>query len=693
MTQCPACQNENLSPSGDGRLVCADCGEQFDGFQEEEVDFVLKGTFMTSRNSQASQAMSQRKRIEAYKQTAEADMLAKKHVVPDELLISEGVFILSKAIAKRLIKLKYVPERIMHPLFEIITYWVRQLHSSVDCSSLFNQFQPYMALSIICLAAVCVRSTMLPRDLCRLVNTQQVPFFAALKTIFPDTFTKTPAVRTAFTAQSFPVPRAVIRCASLIARDKDAWPPLMQFFRSNGHRQKDGVPLDGYSDLLDDLKKPNPTAFPLGHMQITLLRLTRLFNLPDDFGARVLRFIELRRTAVKMARVLNGLNDGPWDESKIDSHKVSNIPHYRVSGELFSQPLPNEHDLYAFPTDESLQIDIINTMRLCYGRTKERVHPRHPKNPPSELDTKMREEWGHCKKAMMKWLKYGNAEDIDNVCWTSLTPKTLASLTGKDLIDYARLTDDIMAGRGEKNPELWGTFLRAFKNIGEGCIEVDDMQTGDDDQEYVRTEKTCMYDLSRCPDAPLFEPDEGMEAMDEDIVPLDEEDKGKGGFEWGRRILRKRTDKEKFHGPPHPNAHRPPRRILEFDLWHEPVGIGLAWTIMLRFFEGTSLEVSGTEINSSLKEQWNRMQVACDRMMLVVLKYILGLLQLKKRQEFNAQNGQQQAMKEARKEIMTETAKETKKTILDAFKKEAIRSAVKLAYIDKVNAVARKHAT
>ena len=434
MKQCPACQNENLIPSGDGRLVCDDCGEQFAGFHEEEVDDLFAGTAVQNRASQASQADSRRRKLAALKENSQLTLSQPStKQIPDYLLITEGVFIMSKAIAKRLIELKYVPKRIMPPLFEILTCWTRTLHARVD-TSLATVFKPVMILSVICLAALCVRSSMLPRDLCRLVNTLQVPYFTALRTVFPTSFPKTKAVRAAFAPQELPIATVVIAYARMLGVHKDAWPSLNEFFKKNinpSHRDQMVREMERPFDFVRNVTK---VPFPLGHMHLTLLRLTRLLGLPDDFGARVLRFIDLRRAAVKMARVLNGRKDGPWDHSRIDTDRIPYIPHYRGLQDTFSIPVPEGIDLYTFPTDESLQIDIVNTMRLCYGRIK--MGKRAVRDIPKHLRMQMRKEWNKCKEALENWLSRGNAEDLDHICWTCLTPRTLNTMSGATLADY-----------------------------------------------------------------------------------------------------------------------------------------------------------------------------------------------------------------------------------------------------------------
>lgn len=611
--ECQSCGGNSLSLTDDGKMVCDDCGEQASGYHHEEVDFVLAGTAVSNRQSQSSQAHKIRSQIAAHKRASLAP-IAKSTTPPDEVLICEGVFILGKAIAGKLVDLGYVDKRIMPPLFEVITYWVRRRHAGVhefvDC---YKVFQPFHVLSLISLAALYVRSPMLPRDICRLVATRQVPFIACLKTVFPDSFTKTEGVRSAFTPPKFPIARHVIRAANQLATEKYAWPHLKHFFMANDIRrpkkQEGGRP----PPKPESSPKKLPSAFPIGHLHITILRLSRLLGLPDYFGARVLRFMELRRTAVKMARVLAKCKNGPWDDSGLDSYEIDHIPSFHEPGASFSEVIPGDGDLYTHPTDESLQVDFVCTMRLCYGH--DRVSHDLKKVCKGEED--LQREWEACKDAMMRWLETGNPEDGDNVAWSSLSKESLSSLRGKEMRDYSRLVDDMLVEKGETDPELWGKFKQAFEDIAAAGESSDEEEEG---MAHVVVEDGCMYDRSRLKDTPFFIPREGKEAMeiecDENILETDAD----GGI-CERLPLRKREGDHNFRA----GVTRRKRRLRESDFLQEPAGIGLAWTIMYSFFHGPNTNVSGTDITPSDKSEIDRLRVACDRMMRVVILYILGL--------------------------------------------------------------------
>lgn len=586
---------------------------------------MLTGTAIATRQSQSSQARQIRQRLESSQFQRPKPAKKKK---TDDILICEGAFHLAKAIVNRLIELKYLPARVKVPLFEILTCWVRCRHAFADFSSLRRPFQPYQVLSLICLAALYIRAPLLPRDICRLANTLQIPFLTALKTVFPENFEKTEGIRMLFTPRDLPAARHVARYANQFVRGKETWPPLRRFFRGNADFVSEFQFVFDPSDetLLSD---KYITSFPIGHLHITLLRITRLLGLPDSFGARVLRFTELRRTAVKMARVFASERDGPWDDCRIDEFDIDHIPSFDDPKKVFSRPLPGNGDLYGFPTDESLLVDIINAMRLCYGQTALRDIVTDGADEKSRLQ--LVEEWRACKDAMMNWLKYGNPEDIDNMTWTSLSQNVLASMRGKQLREYAKLADDILSERGEGPPEMWGKFISAFQSIGDygRRFEQEELRHGDADPavyNHVRTEETCMYNRERCGDKPSFEIAEGKAEMEQegDAYRCERNQCGLDR-DYQRAPLRSYGDFEISLETVMPGKRKRRKAPNKGDFLVEPAGIGLAWTIITKFFDGTNVVVSGTEITPAEKTKIIRLRTACDRAMEIVVKYVLGL--------------------------------------------------------------------
>lgn len=616
------------------------------GFLEEEMDDTLVGTAMSNRQSQASQARAMRASFHAKKEADEL-LVQKPPSKTDDLLICEGVFHYAKALVDRLIILKYTTLRIKGPLFNIISHWVGHIRARIRTPGQRSKiFQPHLVLSMVCLSAVFVRSPLLPRDICRLVATRQLPFLTILKTAFPPDFHKTHVVRDAFTARRMPIVTQLIRTARDLSRKSSAWPPLRELF----------IASDGWQHRNET--RPLWVPFPIGNFHITLLRVTRLLGLPDEFGARVLRWVELRNAAVRMYSYAS-------QEVSFETDDRSKI--------LLRDDV----------TDCSVIIDVVTTMRLCYSRVR-----KTPRN------VKFKKEWEDCKNAMSQWLQHGCIEDLDTVSWTALSPMALSKLRGKNLRKYISLVDDALSEKGEQIPEVWGLFVREFEDIamvGEGLEESDgDAEQGSSSEdneimEHVRTDKRCMYDASRCGDVPMFDAAEGKDAMDAECgydfeagavqtrktlltgkkkmfrrsaqskrrrnmrdspskpqqVGIEESangneqsdsdstpqemDTGGDAVSWaeGSRGTKRRLQWSSGDESNEGLARREHAR--KRDLLVEPCGIGLAWTIMVHFFQGSHVHLSGMDIDTDCWSYLQRTKKACDETLKVTIEYVEGL--------------------------------------------------------------------
>lgn len=492
---CPACGNDSLQPTEQGTLLCDECGEQVAGYREEEVDFALAGTAVSNRASQSSAARSVRARLTP--SVSSRETAPPPRFVDEELLLCEAAFHFCAALAARLFALDLAHPRIRAPLFELLTHWVAARAALPRrAPSTGHPLHPYQLLAMVALALLYDRSPLLPRDLVRLVATRQLPFLDGAKVLPPDVRSSA-IVRARFAPRAVPSAREIVRAATALAHGPHAWPPLRAFFVQ--------VPrARGFTAV---------ASFPVGHLTLTLLRLCRLLGLPDAFGARVLRFRELRQIASQMARRFARPPDGASNPApRVDEADLPHVPSYLLEEHAFSKPLSAKADCHGFPTEESVMIDFINTMRLCYGT-------RRGAAPLDERDAQLLEEWEGCKDAMERWLRYGGSpEDVDAVSWSCFPPNVLASCKGADVRRFAGIVDDLLSAQRDRVPELWGKFTSVFKEIGSAPVAVD--QDDDEDWEFnadnlhVRRERCCMYDPRRCDDQDMFPSAEGRDAMD-----------------------------------------------------------------------------------------------------------------------------------------------------------------------------------
>lgn len=656
--QCPSCLGSVFEPSGDGRLVCSMCGEELQGFQEEEMDANLAGVTMMNRQSQSSQAYATRQSLLSKQESAIMTPVEEKPVcTTDKVLICEGVFIYLKALSDQLVKLRYVSSQIYNPLFRIAAQWVCRSRIVVPPLSHRKQiFAMHHALSMVCLAAVYIRSPLLPRDMCRLVATQQVPYLAVLKTVFPSSFRKTPAIRMAFTPNSMPIATCVIHAAIELATDSHAWLPIKLMFESSSRpgRFTKSNPDVPNSERKRPVSRDFLSAFPIGHLHLTLLRITRLLGLPDTFGARVMRWIGLRTVAMDW-----------W-------YKIKTSTSTKCDAVTIQEVIPQ------ISTDESVTADVVNSLRLCYGRRGQK-----PLHEPFST------EWETCKRTMARWLERGTAEDLDTVLWTCLSTSTLTNLQGKRLERYVQLVDDVLTGRGEEIPELWGLFVSEFQEIARS----DTLTNGDDQEQdnnvdddgeaaglltHVQTYRKCMYDETRCGPIGGLAKREGLEEMERECgygmqstditerttlaVAVGREQeaykrqrRSRTRQNWPSSNVKKEDNKfdakailvgdeasvasvnpgelpsvdtggcQKNEGSKvrvgEDEAKKFTRDKDWYPLW-EPSGIGLAWTIIIKFFKGCNLEVEGMDMNLGPQSSLQRVRAYCDRTMQITMKFV-----------------------------------------------------------------------
>jgi hypothetical protein len=288
--ECPSCGGQSLSQTGDeGALVCDDCDEQFQGFRAEELDeeYASRMTVFR-RTSQSSRA--ERRRLVAEAENARTILKissSQTGTVDISHLVYEGVVIISRAIVDALIQGNHAPKSIIDICFKIVSHWVRMCHVGAVAGTRGltpNDFSAHSILGFISLAALFVRSSLLPRDLCVLAAQKKIPFMTACRDLLDSRFLDAQLVRKALSPAYLPIAHEVVRRASAIALSNYSWPPLKAYF-------------DGESVIYTHW---SILSFPLGQYEVTLLRIVRLLGLPDSFCKRVERYRELRRVATAM---------------------------------------------------------------------------------------------------------------------------------------------------------------------------------------------------------------------------------------------------------------------------------------------------------------------------------------------------------------------------------------------------------
>lgn len=525
--ECPSCGGTSLSASHDAQLVCDDCNERFEGFREEEMDdsFVV----ISRRQSQASQAELTRIRLELEKRKVEVDEIRStksNHATQ----LCEAVVQISVAITRILVRDDWIPECALKSLRAILKHWVRRQHAhqhlGVLGGSSTNAFRYPYVLSLVALAALHVRSALLPRDLAILAAKGVVPYLNAFREVVSeDLSSETAGVRKILKANAPPSVCSIKVGMLLYGAEDFMWPPVRAFF--------DAKPA-AYIML-------GSVYMPIGHLELTLWRLIRYLGLPDAFGERVLKYIKLRG---KARRWLDDI-DAPMPKSSIHS----TLP---KSNGAVCWNVAAVDDCCEFTTDRTLQIDTVNVMRICYGSHKHGLLSK-----PSE-SSRLTEEWQACLTHIRQWVVNGGGkEDATLATWGLLSQRTLSNLRGarlEEFCEYAEALND------EQNvPMFLKPFVAQLKQMSS--------QVTLPSKEQRVSETSESWHWSNCRGKREFA---GVEDDDGEMLIGD----GRLELDCRRKLLLPVMYKGK------PNDGR--GVVYE---WDEPMEIGVAWSMMRRFFD------------------------------------------------------------------------------------------------------------
>jgi hypothetical protein len=469
--ECPSCGGTSLSPTGDeGALVCDDCNEQFHGFRQEEMDDEDAGNFAVfARQSQEAKMESKRLNSAATDARAAMRAAAAADGVDYTRELYRGVVTISRAIVDALVAGGHAPDAIVDPCFRIVAHWIRMCHAGgrvkgCGVGATAHDFKAHCVLALVSLAAAFVRSSLLPRDLCALAAQNRIPFVTAASDLLPPEAMRNPRLWAAFTPHMKYSSADVCLIASALALSDLAWPPLRALF--NGPRK-----LYLYREY---------SCFPVGQYRATVARLARELGLPDDFAARVERFRDLRQAATAMSRKTHrhyketvaprhygphakakrrraesaaanpGAPPDGGDTAEDDDGADGGVDDGRGGGDAdahsyglrsgvcelpFAPRTPRSKAMEEFPTSRTVLVDLLATVRLCYGRPA--ACPQGAARGEGAAERSQRAaEWAACVAAMRRWMADGGA-DADTVLWAGLSPAALSTLRGKPLRSFA----------------------------------------------------------------------------------------------------------------------------------------------------------------------------------------------------------------------------------------------------------------
>jgi hypothetical protein len=712
--------------------VCDACNEQFQGFRAEELDeeYASRMTVFR-RTSQSSRA--ERKRLVAEAENARTALkisASQTETVDASRLISEGVVVISRAIVDSLVAGGYAPKGITRICFKVISHWLRMCHmgagTKVKGLSLDN-FSANSILAFISLAAVFVRSSLLPRDLCVLAVQRKIPFLTASVELLDPHFLHANAVRKALNPPRFPIARDITRLANAIATSEFAWPPLRPFFNGDAVIYKHWA----YS------------SFPLGQYELTLSRTVRLLGLPDDFCARVHRYRELRRVATamnikihalererrskrisakKVKRFDTGHEDardpmwiagpafmeetdigdgaeerqngtpldatgrGPWAPDQFPQDHDSFVgapvaqpcpdvkmaaefhesegPHkdyskknppaskkrqlaigeelslhtYELENDVSSWPFsaPADHRrrlLYEFPTNRTLLVDILSTMRICYGvpslnaDIKCRVVPGCSNEDKSDTacPTYAR-EWTFCLRRMQSMLNDTNTV-TEAISWTGLSPTAIDCIKGASLSDFLKISASSLQGA---LPLFMNDYAEQFEKLGEQTEKRGGLVAATNLRALLSEGSRCDPDIGRYPESSSRFDDFGLIGR----WLWDNNSRSHGddfsiarvyGVDLKQPAKRHPLLPALGHSSDEMRQQKVRRRMIRSAkagkvVWADPVGIDFALIILQRFFLGSFANIGGVDCETPAAN--DELRTCLDSAMRVVINYV-----------------------------------------------------------------------
>ncbi len=574
--ECPACYGTNFQTEEDGSMVCSDCGVQVEGAREEDAEentFVGTETTTLRRQSQASQAERRRASILQREQEEKERQLRAEKVVDPELQFCEAVTLVTTELGRCMVEATLLPVEIYTSLEQVLTHWVLQRHAEV----VKQRYHRSHVLSFIALAALHVRSSLLPRDLVVLCINGTIPYFRAAYFLPPAL--QNLAVKKAVVPRVPPRAHDIIKGMVLYGNNEQSWPALESFFMSG--------------------TRWIHVAAPLGNPGDTLRRVTAYLGLPDKFIARVERFQRLKRKA-KLALDACGAPKPPlnWRE----------MAPSRKSG-AFSWHVPDSYACCGWPTNHTLLIDVINTIRLCYGwyhgvlpQTTFKSDEHRRKS--NEADVELRAEWDHACKHMREWVMTGGGADATLSTWRTLSNEAILSVQGEALEEFCGFTemtedDTVMPSFALRE------FINGFKDL---AFELETQPRDAHPTKQVSRETSSALGVARpfgarrtfggLGDDKALQIGMQVQTVDEKL---------------GR-------ERKRLH-PPVYKGHVGDRRGITM-VWEEGAEIGLAWTMLHDFFMASPMSVGPCARKDENKFVEEHLVECIDRTMAMVLDYV-----------------------------------------------------------------------
>jgi hypothetical protein len=318
----------------------------------------------------------------------------------------------------------------------------------------------------------------------------------------------------------------------------------------------------------------------------------------------------------------------------VDAEPHEEVYSYRLRSGLSQLPFtPRIRRAWAldeFPTNRTVLLDLVATLRICYGCPESGNDMPARIESPEERHLRLA-EWQFCVAAVRELLKSGGP-DANDLLWAGLSPAAISTLRGNALTSFV---SDAKAATEGSVPVFMADSSDAFRRIaseGQSAPRTD-VTRADDGGNIDSLPKMQYHDETDAHDKTLdFSRRVGNWVWDGE----DDRENARGGLgAHGNEFVDSNTSAARPLLMPHRGYTPKPLRDRKISrglfwsslgqgaesLWCEPADIGLVIEAATRFFAGTPANVAAGGGRDSL---WNAKELAqgCDNILLTVFNYV-----------------------------------------------------------------------
>lgn len=356
-----------------------------------------------------------------------------------------------------------------------------------------------------------------------------------------------------------------------------------------------GIAVDTFGDILDGSNSAASSASSDGQDMLDVLQEPLLAE-----NAELIRERQVRGEPAPHRRKHSlSVQEAIESESSVPNKPSLAWPFHRAE-------TPG-YNLLEFPTENTVICDVLATMRVCYGQPdcKPHVAAKLYSTVGCDYGTKLEKEWSQCLSKMRTLLttEFGDSEPM---WWTSLSAPAIASLRGDTLKNYLAYVN---AAESNEVP----SFLR---ENADSLLQIAQMGAQQYEDAAMKTSVSNNEDMLHRIGHWVWNDPEDVQAQlsHHGNEPLDDV------IDTPRRVLLSLRGNTTAKMAANKVRRTFPRTKVSAIPWSEPIGLGWAYAIMRRFFDGGPFCVSGIARNNGFVLKHTRN--SCDATLACVFNYV-----------------------------------------------------------------------